>query len=147
MIKCSLPLSLSPSLCLSVALFHSLFLSRSSLCVSLYQHSFIYIYTHHSLTHSFFHSLSVSHSLSLSLSLSHSLSLSLSSSLSFFLSLSLSLSSHSLSPTFYLSISLFRSVVENHQMISPASWSPSLIQESKSKLKALTASDDTRKAK
>ena len=126
MIKCSLPLSLSPSLCLSVALFHSLFLSRSSLCVSLYQHSFIYIYILIIL------SLTLSFTLSLSLSLSHSLSLSLT------LSLSLSLSS---------SISLFRSVVENHQMISPASWSPSLIQESKSKLKALTASDDTRKAK
>mmetsp|Transcript_12702 Transcript_12702/g.12343 ORF Transcript_12702/g.12343 Transcript_12702/m.12343 type:complete len:926 (+) Transcript_12702:120-2897(+) len=39
------------------------------------------------------------------------------------------------------------SISENHLLVSPSSWSPLIIAESKAKLRALNAQDDSRKAK
>ena len=65
-------------------------------------------------------------------------------------SLSLFLFSLSLNTYIFLTSNFLHSsssVSENHLMVSPGSWSPSMIAESKARLRALTASDDTRKAK
>lgn len=84
------------------------------------------------------------HSIPVTLSLTY-LSLSFSvPSLSPFL-FTLSLNTHIFLTSNFLHSS--SSVSENHLMVSPGSWSPSMIAESKARLRALTASDDTRKAK